>query len=305
MPHTPHVVVSGATGLIGSKVVDALLDAGYDVIRLVRSAKTEPNPRVIDSLWDPSAGVIDSTVIDGAYGVINLAGAGIGDRRWDRIVKREILASRVGATTTLVKAITSVPTPPQVLVSGSATGYYGFPDQIVDETSPSGDTFLAGVCTAWERAASGAMTAGTRVAYARTGLVMSPEGGALKKLLLPLKFGVGGPLGSGEQLWSWISLEDEVRALVFLLEHDKAWGPVNLVAPQTVPHRELVAKVAGEIHRPHALKVPAFALRAVVGEFAQEIVNGVHVEPTVLESLGFEYSHPRVDALARWISQQV
>ncbi len=304
MPHTPHVVVSGATGLIGTRLVDALLDAGYDVIRLIRSAKTEPNPRVIDSLWDPSAGIIDKAVIDGAYGVVNLAGSGIGDRRWDRIVKRDILASRVNATNTLVKAITNVPTPPKVFVSGSATGYYGFPDQIVDESSPSGDTFLADVCTAWERAASGAMTAGTRVAYARTGLVMSHDGGALKKLLFPLKCGLGGPLGSGDQPWSWISLEDEVRALMFMLEHDKAWGPVNLVAPQTVPHAELVAQIARELHRPHALKVPPFALRLAVGEFAQEIVNGVHVLPTVLESLGFEYSHPRVEDLARWVGAQ-
>lgn len=304
MHPTPLVVISGATGLIGSALVEDLLDHGYDVVRLVRSAKTPRNIRAIDSLWNPTTGSIDTSVIDGAYAVINLAGAGISDKRWDRISRKEIRTSRMDATRTLVRAINGVQNPPKAFLSGSATGIYGFPDRVVDETTPPGTTFLASVCVDWERAASHAMSVGTRVTNLRTGLVMTPQGGALKKILLPLKIGAGGPLGSGDQKWSWISLEDQVRAIRFLLTEDRAWGPVNLVSPDTKTNAELTDAIGKALGKPTRFRVPAKALRAALGQFADEITNGVEVRPTVLKSFGFTYMHENVTELAEWIRQQ-
>jgi uncharacterized protein (TIGR01777 family) len=298
------VVISGSTGLIGSALVSALVEQGYDVVRLVRSSRTPPVPLVTDSLWDPTSGTIDQSVIDDAYAVINLAGASIAGKRWDRIVRKELRSSRISATKTLVRAINTSPRPPKVLLSGSATGFYGFPDRIVDESTPAGTTFLAGLCVDWERAAASAMVSGTRVAYLRTGLVMTAQGGTLGKMLPLVKLGIGGPLGSGDQLWSWISLEDEVRAILFLLEHDKAWGPVNLTAPDAVSNSVFMSTLAQAFGKGARVKVPAVALRAAMGQMSSEVVQGVHVKPTVLEALGFKFNHSTLEALAEHIASE-
>lgn len=304
MQPTPRVVISGATGMIGSALTDELLNLGYDIVRLVRSPKTPTDPRVTDSLWDPTTGSIDSSVVNGAYAVINLAGAGIASKRWDRITRKEIRTSRMDATRTITRAINGASAPPKVFLSGSATGYYGFPDRVVDETTPPGTTFLASVCVDWERAASHAMSVGTRVTYLRTGLVMTPKGGALKKILLPMKMGAGGPLGSGKQKWSWITLDDEVRAICFLLTESRAWGPVNLVSPQTATNAELTDAIGDALGKPSKIRVPEKVLRAALGQFSSEIVNGVEVKPVALTSLGFEFRHATLTSLAKWVKDQ-
>lgn len=298
------IVISGATGFIGSALVTKLLDQGYDVIRLVRGTKTKPMKGVIDSLWDPTTGLIDQSIIDDSYGVINLSGAGIADKRWDRIVRKELRTSRMQPTKTLTRAINASPRPPKVFLSGSATGYYGYPTHPVAESAPPGTTFLAGLCVDWERAAASAMAAGTRIVYLRTGLVMSASGGTLGKILPLLKHGLGGPLGSGEQKWSWISLEDHVRAILFLLEHPNAWGPVNLVSPGTVSNKEFMEGIAKGFGKSARFKVPATALRAAMGQMSVEVTEGVAVRPTVLESLGFEYHQPTISALSIKVAEE-
>lgn len=304
MASTPYVVIAGATGMIGTALIDELLAHGFDVVRLVRSYKTEPDSRVIDSYWDPASGVIDFDVIDGAYGVVNLAGSSIGAKRWDRIIKKDLKQSRINSTKLLVRAINKVAAPPKVFLSGSATGYYGFPGKTVTEGSPSGNTFLAGLCVDWERIAAGALASGTRVAYLRTGLVMAPQGGALKKILVPLRLGVGGPLGDGTQIWSWISLKDEVRAIRFLLENERGWGPINLVNNAPTTNLELTEALADRFGRSARFKVPAKALRLALGEFATEITNGVEVAPTALNSLDFTFEHSNLDELTAWVKAQ-
>lgn len=300
---TPHtIVIAGASGMIGSALTTALRERGHHVIQLTRqrTGRTQTGQGVDTVTWDPARGFVPQKVIDRADAVINLAGASIGDRRWDKAYKKKILHSRVCATSTLARAIARSDTPPQVLLQASATGFYGFPEHPVDEKSFSGSTFLAAVCRAWEAEAKPAMNAGCRVVFLRTGIVLDPSGGALKKMLIPLKLGVGGPLGSGNQVWSWITLADHVRACLFLLDTAQAWGPVNLVAPGAVTQRELTAAFAQQMRRPALVTVPSFALRVALGQFAGEITRGVTVRPTVLDELGFTFDHPTVDRAARW-----
>lgn len=299
------IVVAGATGLIGTELVSELLAHGYDVIRLVRGNHTAAVAGVTDSQWDPSTGQIDQDVIDDSYGVINLSGSGVADKRWDRIVRKELRSSRLQPTKTLVRAINASPRPPKVFLSGSATGYYGLPEHPVSESTPPGTTFLAGLCVDWERAAASAMVSGARVAYLRTGLVMTAQGGTLGKVLPLLKHGLGGPLGSGQQPWSWISLDDVVRAIIFLLEHNNAWGPVNLVSPNTVSNAQFMEAIAGAFGKPAKVKVPAKALRLAMGQISSEVTSGVEVEPTVLTSLGFKYEQESLTQLAQQIMTQV
>lgn len=303
--HT-SIVLAGSSGFIGTELEKRLLSEGYSVTRLTRhvdpSASSESPVKQV--AWDPSHGYIDQSTIDSADAVINLAGANISGKRWDRVSKKEILKSRIDATRTLVNAINRSSTPPTVLLSASATGYYGYPTGPVDESSPAGATFLADVCVDWEQSAIGALGSGTRVAFLRTGIVMSPRGGALKKLLLPLKLGFGGPLGSGEQVWSWISLEDEIRAICFVLEHRSAWGPVNLVAPHPATNKAITDELGRVLKRPTRMRVPQSVLRVALGQFSQEITQSVTVKPTVLNALGFKFSHPTVAEMAQWVARE-
>ena len=296
-----RVVVSGGSGLVGNALIPVLLEQGYTVTQLVRSAPAQPTlPGVTTALWNPARGTIAQEAVDSAFAVINLSGSGIASKRWDRVTRKEIRTSRISSTSTLAAAVVRSSTPPQVFLSASATGFYGFPGVTVNESSTSGDTFLAGVCVDWERAATSVLAAGTRLACLRTGLIMTPAGGTLKKLLLPLKLGVGGPLGTGQQVWSWISLEDHIRAIIFLLEQKSAWGPVNLVAPQATTNAELTHAFAQALHRPDKFRVPEKILRLALGQFSGEVVRGVEVQPTVLESLGFSFNHPLVADLVHW-----
>ena len=222
------VAVTGASGLIGSALVPALKSRGHDVVRLVRRAPAAPD----EVRWDPASGQVDLAGLAGTEGIVHLAGAGVGDKRWTEEYKREIRSSRVDGTRTIAEAAAALDPLPRVFVCGSAIGYYGDTgDRAVTETAPAGPGFLAGVVVDWEAAAQPARDAGIRVPLARTGLVVSSQGGAWKRLLPIFKLGLGGKVGSGKQYWSFISLEDEVAALIALLEDDAYEGPVNLTAP--------------------------------------------------------------------------
>lgn len=287
-----RVAVTGATGLIGSHLVPALRASGHDVVRLTRHAPSEPE----DVRWDPAAGSIDPALghVDAA---VNLSGANVGAKRWTDEYKRVIHDSRVDSTRTIARALAAMDPTPTVLVSASAIGYYGDTGETaVDEDAPSGDTFLAGACRDWEAAADPARDAGIRVVNPRTGLVMAPDEGAFGRMLPLFKLGLGGPLGSGRQYWSWVTLEDEVRALVWALEHPEVSGPVNVTGPVPVTNAEVTRALARALSRPAVLPAPAFALRAALGEFASEVLASQRVLPRRLRDSGFSFTAPDIDA---------
>ena len=290
------IAVTGASGLIGSALVPHLRGSGHDVMRLVR----RPAASVDEISWDPQSGSVDLTRLEGTDAVIHLAGAGVGDHRWTDAYKREILDSRVDGTHTIVAAMTALEKRPAVLVSASAIGWYGDTgDRPVDETAPAGTGFLADVVRAWEAAAGPAAAAGIRVVHPRTGLVVSSKGGAWARMLPLFKAGLGGKLGSGRQYWSWISLRDEIRALVFLLENEALSGPVNLTAPTPLTNAEVTSIMGTVLHRPTLLPAPAFALKAALGEFSTEVLGSARVIPAVLESTGFTFEDPTLESALR------
>jgi uncharacterized protein len=291
-----RVGVTGASGLIGSALVPVLKDRGHDVVRLVRRAPSAPD----EIRWDPETGEVDLAALNGVEGIIHLAGAGVGDKRWTPAYKRMILLSRVNGTDTIARAMAHLEPKPRVLVSGSAIGYYGDTgDREVTETSPQGAGFLADVVAQWEAAAAPAQDAGIRVAFARTGLVVSDQGGAWKRLLPIFRLGLGGKIGSGHQYWSFISLRDEVNALITLLEDEAYSGPVNLTAPTPVTNAEVTAAMGRILGRPTVLPVPAFALKIALGEFSDDVLGSQRVIPTVLERQDFTWSDPSIDEAIR------
>lgn len=289
------VVVAGSSGLIGSALVARLRTEGHTVRRLVRREPSAPDER----RWDPSGGDLDPGHLAGADAVVNLAGAGVGDRRLTTARKQVVLSSRTGATGLLARTVAGMADPPRMLLQGSASGAYGSRgDQVVTERTGYGDTFLAEVVRAWEDAARPAVDdPRVRVAFLRTGIVLARGGGALGPMLPLIRAGLGGPLGSGRQFWAWISLEDEVRAICHLLDAP-VHGPVNLVA-EPARCRDVVHALAGVLHRPAVLPVPGWALRAVVGDFAQEILGSTRALPEVLDGSGFVHRHRTVDQAAR------
>lgn len=291
-----RIAVTGASGLIGSALVPHLRSAGHDVVRLVRRPASAPD----EVTWDPQAGTVDLDGLAGTDAVIHLAGAGVGDHRWTDDYKREILDSRVSGTHTIVKAMTSLDPLPRVLISASAIGWYGDTgDRTVDETAPAGTGFLADVVRAWEAAADPARTAGVRVVHPRTGLVVSGEGGAWARMFPLFRLGLGGKLGDGRQYWSWISLRDEIRALEFLLEREDLAGPVNLTGPTPVTNAEVTSVMGSVMHRPTVLPAPAFALKAVLGEFSTEVLGSARVVPGVLAEAGFAFEDPTIESAIR------
>ena len=300
MTSTPRTyVVAGSSGFIGSALVAALQADGHRVVRLVR----RPPEHEDELLWNPSLGATGASrdlrdALEGVHAVVNLAGAGIAEKRWDDAWKRAILDSRVAATTCLATAIADTTTKPGVLVSASASGYYSDtgPDA-VEEDAPAGSTFLARVCQAWEQSAAPAVEAGVRVVHPRTGLVMADGGGALDRLLPVVKLGVGGRLGSGKQWWSPISLADEVGALRHLCDSPDLSGPVNLVAPEQATNAALTAALGHAVHRPTVAVVPGFALRIALGEFADELLLDQRMSSRRLVESGYEFAHPTIDAI--------
>ncbi|MEV8639373.1 TIGR01777 family oxidoreductase [Streptosporangium sp. NPDC051023] len=292
-------IVTGSSGLLGSALVRALRADGTRVVRLVRREPQGPD----EAFWNPAEGVLDPAAIEGADAVVHLAGASIGDRRWSDDVKREVVRSRVEGTRTLVRALTRAGAGPSALLSGSAVGFYGDTgDREVDETSPPGEGFLAQeVVVPWEAETTPAQEAGIRVALLRTGLVLSREGGMLPKILPVFKMGLGAPLGSGGQYWSWISIDDWVGAVLRVLRDPGLCGPVNLTAPEPVTNAEFTRTLAQAVRRPvMPLAVPGFVLRTALGEFAEEgVLTGQRVLPRRLSEAGHAFRHIHLgDALA-------
>jgi uncharacterized protein (TIGR01777 family) len=295
-----RIAVTGSSGLIGTALVSSLQEAGHEVLRLVR----RPARRQDEVSWDPGARRIDPGGLAGTEAVVNLAGAGVGDKRWTGSYKRIILASRVDSTSTLVKAIMQLDPPPGVLVSASASGYYGDRgDEPLTEASGPGTGFLADVVQAWEDAAVPAAGAGTRVVLARSGLVLSAEGGAFGRLLPLVRLGLGGPLGSGRQWWPWITLTDEVRALMYLVERPDLDGPVNLSAPQPARNLELTRAVGEALHRPTVVPAPAFALRLALGGLAADVLASQRMLPARLLDAGFTFHHQTPTQAAAWATR--
>jgi uncharacterized protein (TIGR01777 family) len=291
-----RVAITGASGLIGTALVPHLRSVGHDVQRLVRRPAAAPD----EISWDPKAGTVDLDALQGVDGVVHLAGAGVGDHRWTDDYKREILDSRVDGTHTIVQAMIALDPKPRVLVSASAIGWYGDTgDREVDESTPAGTGFLADVVRAWEAAASPAADHGIRVVHPRTGLVVSGDGGAWARMFPLFKFGLGGKLGNGSQYWSWISLRDEVCALQFLLEQDHLNGPVNLTGPTPLTNAQITSVMGSVLGRPTILPAPAFALKAVLGEFSTEVLGSSRVMPRVLEQSGFVFQDPTAEDAIR------
>lgn len=298
---TKRVAITGSSGLIGGALRRSLLERGDTVVRLVRR-----RPSSADELqWDPATGRLDPSSLEGVDAVVNLAGVGIGDRRWNDEHKRAVERSRTDATGTVAKALVAhheLTSHPIALVNGSAVGYYGDrADEVLTEASPPGNDFLAGVVTRWEAAADPAREAGLPVAVARSGLVMAREGGAFAPLLRLARLGLGGPLGSGEEWWPWITLVDEVRALTHLVDHPELTGAFNLVAPGAAQQREIAKAIGAALSRPAILPAPQLALRAVVGEFADSILASQRIAPEHLQRTGFTFEHPDLASAVRWL----
>ncbi|MEZ2388696.1 TIGR01777 family oxidoreductase [bacterium RCC_150] len=294
-----RIVVSGASGFIGTALCGHLLKKGHNVVRLVRRQAAGSG----EARWDPAAGELDESVLDGADAVVNLSGAGIGDKRWSKARVRELFDSRLQATTTLTTAMGRLATPPGTFVSQSASGYYGTSRrELLREDSGAGHGLLSRICVDWEAAAHTAPS-GVRVVIPRTGVVLSPDGGALGPLLPLLKLGLGGPLGNGRQYWPWITLADEVSAFEFLLESGLE-GPVNVCAPESADVNAIVTNLAAAFHRPAFFRVPAPALRLVLGgQLAEELVlANQRMEPARLLDTGFEWQHPALAQAARWVA---
>ncbi|MEA1888542.1 MAG: TIGR01777 family oxidoreductase [Pseudomonadota bacterium] len=271
-----NILITGSSGLIGTHLLDVLTSSGHKVLRMLRS-----HPDKQPFYWDPSAGIIkldDSIVIDA---VINLAGPGIADGRWSEKRKKLIRDSRVKGTRLLSDTLAAMHNRPKVFISGSAIGYYGDTgDQVVDEYSGPGSGFLADVAQHWEEAARTASDAGIRTVNIRTGVVLSPEGGMLNKLLLPFKMGLGGIIGSGQQYLSWVSLNEVVSMIHFILENESIAGPVNLVSKQPVTNYTFTKTLGSILKRPTLIALPAYAVKLVFGEMGEELLlSGTRVQP--------------------------
>lgn len=282
-----NVLVTGSHGLIGTALAQALKLGGHNV-----------RPAVRGETWDIPARRFDRSALDGIDAVVHLAGEGIGARRWSKAQKARIMSSRVDGTALLADAIAACDAPPRVLVSGSAVGFYGERgDEELTEGSGPGDDFLSEVCQAWEAATAPASEAGVRVVHLRTGIVLSGRGGALKKQLPLFRVGLGGRLGSGRQWLSWVSLHDEVGAILHALRSDDLSGPVNATAPNPVTNAELTAALGKALRRPARLPVPRAALSVVLGrEMASSLTASQRVKPARLQAHGYRFKHPDLPA---------
>lgn len=293
------VAVTGASGLIGSALVRSLRQDGHRVLRLVRSRPGEGGDEVF---WDPARGEIDAAALEGVDAVVHLAGENVGEGPWTAERKRRILESRVKGTRLVAEAVAGLPRPPRVLVSASGTGYYGSRgDERLDEDSGPGTGFLAEVCREWEAAAAPAREAGVRVVSLRTGIVLAAEGGALAKMLLPFRLGVGGKVGSGKQWLSWISLPDVVAVVRFAIESSELRGPVNTAAPGVVTNEEFTRTLGRVLGRPTLFTVPAVALRLALGrDMADDtLLASQRTVPGKLQRAGFHFRHPELEGALR------
>jgi uncharacterized protein (TIGR01777 family) len=290
------ILVTGSTGLVGSALVPSLTAKGHEVLRAVRR---EPKS-ASEVYWNPEEGSIDAASLAGIDAAVHLAGESVAER-WTDEKKRRIRESRVKGTTLLSETLARLNPPPRVLVSASAIGFYGDRGaEIVREDSSTGKGFLAEVSRAWEAATAPAEQSGIRVVHLRIGIVLSPKGGALAKMLTPFKFGVGGKIGSGEQFMSWIALDDVVGIIEHALTNESVSGPINTVAPHPVTNAEFTKTLGSVISRPTIFPLPAFAARLMFGEMADEtLLSSTRVEPARLKQSGYEFKHPKLEDALR------
>ena len=291
-----RIAITGASGLIGSALVGHLKSEGHTVQRLVRRATVAPD----EIRWDPKTGFVDIEALRGVDAIIHLAGVGVGDKRWTKRYKSEILNSRLLGTTAIANAVAEVK--PQVFISASAIGWYGDSgNRAVVESDSVGNDFLAAVCREWEGAAD--LAGDVRTVKLRTGLVLDPTGGALGRMLPLFRFGLGGNLGSGKQWWSWITLHDVVRAIVFTLEKNVS-GPVNLTSPNPVTNQEFTAALARAMKRPALFPAPAIALKIALGGFSSEVLGSKKVMPNALTEAGFQWDYPHISTALQALVEQ-
>lgn len=293
------VLVSGSSGLIGSTLVPALENGGHRVRRLTRSGGSSEDA----ARWDPSAGTIDDASLEGIDAVVHLAGENVAQGRWTSAKKARIRDSRVKGTRLLAETIAKLPTPPKIMVSASASGYYGDRgNELLTEESAPGNNFLAGVCQEWEAAADPAREAGVRVVHPRFGIVLSAEGGALAVTLPIFKLGGGGRIGSGRQYWSWISIDDVVGAILHALTTDSLSGPVNVTVPNPPTNAEYTKTLGHVLGRPTIFPLPAPAARLALGEIADELLlASQRIEPAKLRETGYEYRYPELEGAFRHV----
>lgn len=292
-----NILVSGSSGLVGKHLLPLLRASGHAVTRLVRR-----EARSADEIgWNPAKGRLDGSAFDGIRCVINLSGDNIGKGRWSAEKKRRILDSRVETTGLLANTMAAASSRPETFISVSAIGCYGHRgEELLTETSELGCGFLVDVCQQWEAAANPAAAAGIRVVHPRFGMILSPEDGALAAMLTPFKLGVGGNMGNGRQYWSWLTVAEAVRILLFAVTNEQLCGPVNAVAPHPVTNAEFTKALARVLKRPAFLPMPAFAARLLLGEMADSLIlSSARVLPRRLEEAGYEFLHPELESALR------
>ncbi|MGB8494037.1 MAG: TIGR01777 family oxidoreductase [Candidatus Acidiferrum sp.] len=299
------ILMTGSTGFVGTALCHDLQSAGHTVCRLVRPGTPAEKPRGAEGFdvhWNPATGELGGAAV-GADAVVNLAGASIADGRWTAERKQLLLASRVDTTRALVQALSRMAARPRVLVSASGIGYYGScGDQALTEESPLGHDFLSRLGQEWEAEAAKAEALGIRVVRARFGIILAKHGGALPRMARPFLWGAGGKIGSGEQWMSWVTLQDVVAILQFALEYGAARGPLNVVSPQSVRNAEFTKVLARTLHRPALFPAPAFALRMLLGEMADELLlSSQRAMPAQLEKLGYRFLHPDLPGALAWV----
>jgi uncharacterized protein (TIGR01777 family) len=280
------IAVTGASGLVGTRLTEVLREAGHTVLPISR--RSSENNAI---LWDPARGFLNPERLNSVDAIVHLAGENIAAGRWNNALKRRIRDSRVQGTNSIVNSLKSLEKRPQTLVCASAIGFYGNRgDEVLSEESPKGNGFLADVCSEWEKSALAAQELGLRVVCGRIGVVLSSKGGALKKMLLPFKLGAGGIVGHGRQYWSWIGLTDLARALAFCVENQTLSGPVNLVSPHTATNFDFTKTLGSVLHRPTLFPLPAFMAKLVLGEMAEELLlSSSRVTPNALRKAGFNF----------------
>jgi len=285
------ILIAGASGLVGSALVPKLKAGSAEVTPLVRSAAKSGEIE-----WRPDRGSIDAPAVEGCDAVINLAGDGIANSRWTEEKKRRILDSRVNGTRLLSETIAHLSRRPATFINASAIGFYGSRGgELVDEGSGPGEGFLAGVCRQWESATAPAEQAGIRVVKLRLGVILTPDGGIMGSMLRPFKLGLGGKVGSGEQIISWVAMDDVVAAINFILQNESLRGPINVVAPQPVTNEEFTKTLGRVLSRPTFMAMPAFAARLAFGEMADEMMlSSTRVAPAVLERAGYQFRFPQL-----------
>lgn len=289
-----RILIAGSTGLIGTELVHFLQSEGHDVRKLVRAKKTRSQQTIF---WDPYGKTVDLNDLEGFDAFINLAGENIASGRWTNEKKRSIYESRASLTSYLCQLITRLKMPPKTLINASAIGIYGNRgEQVLEESSSSGEGFLADVCKHWEEATEPAVEKGVRVVNLRIGMVLSKKGGALAKMLTPFKLGLGGKLGSGQQYMSWIALEDLVKLIVYCLNNEEMSGPVNAVSPHPVKNLQFTKLLGKALNRPTFFSVPSFAVKLAFGEMGKELLlSSNRVHSAKLSSKDFQFEFPQLE----------